>query len=374
MATIDEMLAQPTRFGYIGGARKAEEDVRTQQKFESDQARAAADLADVQARTEDFLAGQRSRNAKYKATELNQQRIAREEKQNAQILDDQATLSINKNIQDLSSQLHSSQIEELGRYVGEIKNQKQYNSFLQNPNNQDLITKLGMKPTGNFKNDMNQLRYVQRVADHNASQRRAIELAMINNEADRLKARAAAAGKGGATPGPIKALGPGDEPLTRARLASDPFFDPIWKTNWVLANDPAQSQDLMAINQMVQTRTNGLMMKYDAQARADKNPNEQISQDQAVAQAVKEQKALMFKAEPTYNGQTKIVPMSIQEFNQQMDAWMASTNSAMEKSLGTNWTKLDPKVKQQVLYEAIVNKRMQEYNQIVREQNYGKPE
>jgi hypothetical protein len=354
MPTINEMIANPVQYGYIGGQRQRQADTRTQQQFETEQKSKTLDIARKTAEYEDYLAERKMRRKQAKAKELQADR----EVKYAGLLDEQARANILNATTQSFSQMHSTQIEDFARQIGGIQNQKQYKTFFNKLTDQDkqaLQETTGFAPTGDFKKDKSALKYIHDIGVISMEHNRALELAGT-------KARASASNKTGAKPGPAPAFGPGSEPQLNNVVTQDPFFaqmiDPYGMAG------PANDELAAKLTSNVMQRANEIIINSNNEARAAGNPGLQVGQSAAWQQAMQEEKALRHKVEDG-----KIVPMSIQEFNKRREIDIQSMEEQLRARYGAAWDGMNDIQKARILTDGFRSLRLKEYKAHVQKLN-----
>lgn len=362
MPTINEMIAQPVEYGFIGGMRKQKEDVRTQEMHEVDVEGKKTDIYKKQAELEEFIEGRETRRKKRKVEELQAER----EIANAPLLDEAMAVSIENAIQKASSELHSSQIEEIGRAIGAITNQKQYNQFMNTLDERD-IQALGFEPSGNYKQDQDALKYIQTQAIINMEHHRALEMQALRNAGALAEAKNKSPKL---TPGAMELFQPADEPTVRARLTQDSYFDPLWKSMNPFKSDATAAQaslDLAAASGHIMSRANEIVTQTDAIARRLNDPTKRVGLESAYRQAQQEYKVLAHKLE-----NNQLVPMENDEFESMMLRYTTTMTSQIEKARPQEWKALPPEEKQRIIYDSILRLRQAQYYTTQQALSYGK--
>lgn len=360
MPTINEMLAQPTEFGFIGGQRKKQEDVRTQETHEVDTSAKRLAIKEKQAQFEEYLEGKTLRKKQRKVQEQQADRdIASKD-----LLDEQQAVNIENAIQQASSQLHSSQIEELGRTIGAISNQKNYDTFLSTLDEGEMQL-LGFEPSGDFKQDKSALRYIQTQAIINMEHQRALEMQALKNQGTINSSQ-----ERKYTPGSMELYQPADEPMVRSRLTQDPYFDALWKSRNPFKADATAAQssvELLSASDAVMSRANEIVTERDDFARKYNDPTLRVGKETAYRQALYEYKVMSHKKE---SGQ--IIPMDKAEYARMLYRYSATLAQQIELRKPEEWKRLSPEQRQKEIYNAVFRLRQVEYENAQRELSYGK--
>lgn len=357
MPTINEMIANPVEYGYIGGQRRRQEDMRTQQKFETEQKSKTVDIARKTAEYEDYLAERKMRRKQSKAKELQADR----EIKYSGLLDEQARAQIMNATTQSFSQMHSTQIEDFARKLGGISNQKQYKSFFGNMTEEDkqaMQQSTGFIPTGDYRKDKSALKYIHDIGVVSMDHQRALELAGV-------KARASATSKSGPKPGPAPSFGPGSEPQLNNVVTQDPFFNQMIDPHgmWGSANDELAAN----LTSNIMQRANEIIVNSNNEARVAGNPGLQVGQSAAWQQAMEEEKALRHKVDDG-----KIVPMSIEEFNKRRTVDIQSMEEQLHARYGKAWEGMNDIQKSKVLNDGFRSLRLKEYKANVQKWNEEK--
>jgi hypothetical protein len=367
MPTINEMIANPMEYGFQGGQRKAEQDQQRREQHEIDIREKELDIKKKAAELEEHRRQTSLRRKQQRVQEQSLQRSL----DNKDLLDEQQRISIQESIQKSYSSLHSSQIEEISRRIGAVKNQKSYDIFLASMDERArkmFEESVGWTPSGNWKNDQEALKYIHTIGVMSMEHNRNLEQLAIK------AANSKGSGGGKKTPDPVRPFGVGDEPGIRSRLAQNPFFNPLWDTGInkynPFADDvdrQASSPELRAVSTAVTSRANQIMTRANNLARDRNDPRLAIGQDEAFNRAMREEEILRHTTDDDGN----IVPMSIEEYQKYMMASTTAMEQQMRKQFGKRWDAMPGQTKQQMIDESILYMREQEYTAALNKKAYG---
>ena len=361
MPTIAEMLAQQTEYGFIGGQRKREADVRTQQAHEAAMEEQKVTTQRKKEELTDYVADRQLRRKISKAKEKRADFELQDETQS--LLNEQQIAELRNSTTQAMSQYHSTQLEDLGRELGTVSNQKSYDAFMKRAD-PEFMQSLGYEFTGDFKKDKTALREINRMAVLSIQHNRRLEELAVKGQYD-------AAGQGGSkwTPETSQNVNVGEEPLYRSMIVSDPFFDKAWgKSGWSMLNDPDSSREVNAMANMAMQRAIEIQQQANNMVRATKNPQYAVGAAQAQQQAITELKYLMHVSDDEGN----ITSMSPAELMQKRDIWRTEFNDQMNALNSADWKGLSDNEKLKLMDNAILRRRAAEFKGAQRLQEYKK--
>lgn len=354
MPTLDEMLAQSTEYGPLGGYRKAKEDIRTQEVHDIAKEEKKVDISTKKAELQDFIEGRKMRRKKRAA----ETKAAERELKYADLLDEQTKVQLDASINELSNRLHSSQLETLARGFGGVKDQKSYEQFLKSVD-QEALDALNFSPTGAYKQDRAALEYLQTIATKNMEHKRALEMQAVQN------AGTAASRTTGELPGQAKMVSMNDLPDVAQSLAQDPVFSKLTERwGFFPDQDPLESEELKAVGMEVIGLARQIQEESNNYARSMRNPNLAIGQFDAITAAKRQIKVAMHKVD---DGEITI--MQPGDYLRMKENFFVTYDTQM-RAANPLWDKLPQDRKQAILNKKFIDARMMEYNNAVSQQSY----
>lgn len=354
MPSLDEMIAQSTQYGALGGYRTAKKDKRTQEAHELGKKEKKVDIQTKQAELEDYLATRKTRRKK---AEVERQRAQRELDLKKE-LDEQAKIQVEADISKLSNQLKTDEMLQVAQVFGSVRDQETYGLALQQI---DPEHRKQWGLTEDYEESKKNIEYVAETAMRSVEHQRSRDILAAKNAAALAEARAAGSGGRKLTPMSGRFPTAQTEVMARNIMAQDPLFSKL--------GTDMDDEEFMFVTQQVSTRAQEIIMESNNKARKWNDPTKEKGPHKALQQAMTEQKVKMHKVEqpstisgyvPFMEDNLTIELMEPKEYQEYKDRWFLRKDAEYQY-LSPKYRELSQDQKYQMLEEMFLRERAAEW-------------